>query len=105
MPIKICRDHVGTHFATLTIMGWSLNRSSSINVSRRCVTTNFISNGVPNEKINKLLEIEEESIIQESLELSVEDRKVIQLWDTEYKIIDNHFSTFYAVERSKCYYA
>ena len=81
VPIKIRRGPV-------TIMGWSLNGTSSTNVSGRRVTTNFISTSVLDEKINKLWEIEE-GIIQESLELSVDDKKVIELWDTQCK--NRHF--------------
>ena len=91
VPIKIRRGPVGTPFATLTIMGWSLNGTSSTNVSGRRVTTNFISTSVLDEKINKLWEMEEEGIIQESLELSVDDKKVIELWDTQCEIVDDHF--------------
>ena len=82
VPIKIPRGPVGTPFTTLTILGCSLNGTSSTNVSGRRVTTNFISTSVFDEKINKLWEMEEEGIIQESLELSVNDKKVIELWDT-----------------------
>ena len=49
VPIKIRRGPVGTPFATLTIMGWSLNGTSSTNVSGRRVTTNFISTSVIDE--------------------------------------------------------
>ena len=79
MPIKICRGPVGTPYATLTIMGWSFNGTFSTNVSGRRVTTNFIFTSVLDEKINKLWEMEEEGIIHESLELSVDDKKVIEL--------------------------
>ena len=91
VPIKIRRGPVGTPFATLTIMGWSLNGTSSTNVSGRRVTTNFIFTSVLDEMINKLWEMEEEGIIQESLELSVDGKKVIELWDTQCKIVDDHF--------------
>ena len=91
VPIKIRRGPVGTPFATLTIMGWSLNGTSSTNVPGRRVTTNFIYTSVLDEKINKLWEMEEEGIIQESLELSVDDKKVIELWDTQCEIVDDHF--------------
>ena len=91
VPIKIRRGPVGTPFATLTIMGWGLNGTSSTNVSGRRVTTNFISTSVLDKKINKLWEMEEEGIIQESLELSVDDKKVIDHWDTQCKIVEDHF--------------
>ena len=90
VPIKIRRGPLWTPFANITIIGWSLNGTSA-NVSGRRMTTNFISTSVLDEKINKLLEMEEEGIIQESLELSVDDKKVIELWDTQCKIVDDNF--------------
>ena len=55
------------------------------------------------EKIKKLWEIEEEGIIQECLvELSVEDRKVIKLWDTECKILYDHFHDHGTIQMLLC---
>ena len=55
------------------------------------MATNFISTSVLGEKINQVWEQEEEDIIQESLELPVQDKKVIELCDTQCELVDDHF--------------
>ena len=59
IPLEIRRGHVNAPFATLTMMGWSLNGCARASAPSRCATSYIISATILNEKINQLCESEE----------------------------------------------
>ena len=90
-PIDVRRGPVGTPFAIRTIMGWCLNGMSTPRASGRRAVSNFISMATLDEKINKLWKFDDEGMEEQQSELSTEDHKVLNLWDKECKVVNNHF--------------
>ena len=62
IPLEIRRGHVNAPFATLTMMGWSLNGCAHASAPSRSATSYIISATILNEKINQLGEPEESVI-------------------------------------------
>ena len=59
IPLEIRRGHVNAPFATLTMMGWSLNGCAHASAPSHSATSYIISATILNEKINQLCEPEE----------------------------------------------
>ena len=91
LPPEVRSGPKGTSFTIHTIMGRALNGTSAPLIAGRRVTSNFMSSTVLENKINRLWEIEEEGILNNPVEPSIEDRKVSDLWDAKYKIVDQQF--------------
>ena len=91
VPLEVRSGPKGTPFAIHTIMGWALNGTSAPLIAGRRVTSNFMSSTVLENKINRLWAIEEEGILNNSEEPSIEERKVFDLWDAKCDIVDQQF--------------
>ena len=91
VPLEVRSGPKGTPFAIHTIMGWALNGTSAPLIAGRRVTSNFMSSTVLENKINRLWAIEEEGNLDNSVEPSIEERKVFDLWDAKCEIVDQQF--------------
>ena len=91
VPLEVRSGPKGTPFAIHTIMGWALNGTSAPLITGRRVTSNFMSSTVFENKINRLWAIEEEGILNNSVEPSIEGRKVFDMWDAKCEIVDQQF--------------
>ena len=91
VPIEVRRGPADAPFATRTLMGWSLNGRSPMNVASHAVTSHFISTTILDKRIDRLWELEEIGMPQDVLEMSIEDERVIKLWDQECTVVNGHF--------------
>lgn len=90
IPLEIRKGVKGDPFAVRTILGWSVNGPLRYNsIVRREVISNFVTTQV-HEDLHRIWEIEQDSISKTSL--SVEDQKVIELWDKEVKFENSHYT-------------
>ena len=91
VPIEVRRGPADAPFATRTLMGWSLNGRSPMNVASHTVTSHFISTTILDKRIDRLWELEEIGMPHDVLEMSIEDQRVIKLWDQECTVVNGHF--------------
>ena len=88
VPLEVRSGPKGTPFAIHTIMGWALNGTSAPLIAGLRVTSNFMSSTVLENKINGLWAIEEDGILNNSVEPSIEERKLFDIWDAKCEIVD-----------------
>ena len=73
VPLDVRSGHVGTPFATLTKMGWTLNGSASDNISSRRVTSHLITASVHDVSEHRQNEDKDSAYVQENtLKMSIE---------------------------------
>ena len=92
IPLDVKKGNKSEPFAVRTILGWTLYGASSvINPASNHVVSHFISS-IPEiqQDINVLWHVENEGI-GDNKSWSVEDRKVIDLWEKKCKVIDGHY--------------
>ena len=89
VPLEIRKGLTGQPFATRTMLGWSLNSPAYVERPTSSVIANFISASCIERNINQLWDIDNDYNNVRSL--SHEDKKVIDLWNSECKLIDGHF--------------
>ncbi len=88
LPLCIARGQPGEPYAVESMFGWSVC-GKSLNMTSHRVVSNFISGSI-DSKINKLWELEDCHVGSSIKTWSVDDRKVVALWEEESKIIDGH---------------
>ena len=81
--LDIRRGHVNDPFATLTMMGWSLNGGTHVSVPSHRVTSYATSTTILDEEVHQPCEDEETSIPQETVGIFKEDQQSIVL-DVEF---------------------
>ena len=83
LPVDIRRGHVNDPFATLTMMGWSLNGGTHVSVPSHRGTSYATSTTILDEEVYQPCEDEETSIPQETVGIFKEDQQSIVL-DVEF---------------------
>ena len=92
IPLEVRRGNKGEPFAVRTVLGWTLYGASSvINSASNYVVTHFISSMPEIEQdINVLWWVESEGL-GDNNSWSVEDRKVMALWNKTCRVVDGHY--------------
>ena len=90
-PLELRRGSKGEPFAVRTLLGWTLHGPASVvNTVSRKIVSHFISASTcVGHDINTLWNIENSGI--EDLSWSVEDKKVVELWDRECKLVEGRY--------------
>ena len=93
VPLSIKRGNVGDPYAVETLLGWTINGPDLCRTSASAkVISNFICTRSVSSDVNQLWDIESEGLNSEDVEgLSVNDRKVLNLWNTESKFDHGHY--------------
>ena len=91
-PIKIAKGCVDEPYATQTMFGWSINGMSAKEAKKisRKIITNFVTTSL-DVKVNQLWDLDDEHVGSDSTTWSVDDRKVVALWDQQLCLVDGHF--------------
>ena len=100
VPIEVRRGPVGSPFAVLTMMGWSLNGCVSANINSSCVTSNLDFTNILDTNLHVHLQDEETTVHKEQEEtltvmdayvqhsIPQENTKVLSK-EIQYVILDN----------------
>ena len=88
VPLSVARGLPGQPFATLTKFGWTLNGRSDTTSTK--VVSNFITTQSLDAKVNQLWEIEDQHIGEEKKGWSLDDRRVVEFWQRESRVVDGH---------------
>lgn len=92
IPLEVRRGKPGEIYAVRTMLGWTLNGPlqghTDTNFSH---STNFVSQGLE-EQVQKFWAMESlDSLHADCREMSVMDKRVLQLWDDNVKVVDGHY--------------
>ena len=79
----------GEPYAARTPLGWCFYGPLSDNTRFNQVTSNFVSTGTIEEKLDRLYELEQEGLVKPS-EWSIEDTQVIKLWEKTCCTVDGY---------------
>jgi hypothetical protein len=92
VPLGVRKGKKGDPFAIRTLFGWSLYGPALTNgpVSKR-VVSHFITTSPIEDKVNDLWRLENEGLYCEPA-WSLDDTKVVNLWDSEVTLVDGHYS-------------
>ena len=92
MPLKVRCGAEGEPFATCTILGWSVNGpiAPSQGVSKR-VISHFVTTDQIENDFHKLWNIENENVARDKCAWSLEDKRVIELWDNHVQRVEGHY--------------
>ena len=92
LPLETRKGQHGQPFAVRTILGWSLNGpiNSFHKVSNR-VISHFVKAGQIEDDVQRLWSVENEGIGGDKMGMSLEDKRVFNLWENQVQHIDKHF--------------
>ena len=92
IPLEIKKGKRGEPFAVRTLFGWCINgpQDKPPPVSQR-VIANFVTTMNIEDTVNKLWNIESEAIVHDEMSWSQEDKRVVNLWDSECRLVDGHY--------------
>ena len=86
LPLEVRKGNTGEPFAVRTVLGWSVNGPlRSVNNVGKQVVTNFVMTDQSYGSIS------DDMVPHDKLGLSVEDRKVLKLWDEQSKLVNGHY--------------
>jgi hypothetical protein len=100
VPLEVKRGNRGEPFAVRTLFGWSINGPSALSESGNLKgTSHFVSTriGPQNDEpsleasVRRMWEVEEESLRTDRKGHSVEDKRVLALWDESVTFREGHF--------------
>ena len=91
VPIEVRRGPVGSPFAVLTMMGWSLNGCVSVNIPSDRVTSNLAFTSNLNTKLN--LQDEETAVLKDTTE-TIEQKQTLA-------VKDGHVQDFVLLKNTK----
>ena len=93
IPLEVSTGAPGEPFACRTLFGWSLNGPDrEFRKVNRDVTSNFITSDVQND-LNGLWNVEVEGLSSgpDELSPSIQDKRVLELWGREKRMVDGHY--------------
>ena len=92
LPLQVKRGEVGQPFAIRTLFGWCLNGASA-DVANKKISSYFITTLPPagDTDIKRVFDLECGDVVSDKTGFSIEDEKVIQLWDAKCKVVDGHY--------------
>jgi len=90
--LEVKRGRPGEPFAVRTPLGWSLNGpvTTSNPISQR-VVSHFIRTSEIEDKVEKLWSLENEGVSADKPGLSVDDGRVLDLWNEKVRLVDGHY--------------
>jgi hypothetical protein len=93
VPLETRKGQVGQPFAVRTLLGWTLNGPGNLNQKvSQSVIAHFISaNESIESNIEALWTVENEGLCDDEKSWSPDDVKVIDLWDAECEIVNEHY--------------
>ena len=92
VPLEVRKGSRREPFAVKTMFGWSLNGpAKTLPPVKQSVISHFVHADSLEEKVNSLWKIENEGISDEVSSMSVNDKKVLQLWDNSCRKVDCHY--------------
>ena len=93
IPSEIKTGNEGEPYATKTLLGWTLNGPLSTG-EHTSVTSHFIQMSQHEnleEKLERFWKIESAGGVDEEKAMSLNDKKVISLWQNNIRVVDGHF--------------
>jgi len=90
IPLEVKKGRVGDPFAVRTLFGWSMNgplASPDNNVSNKRAISNFVSADLS----HNLWSVEDEHVSSDKIGMSVEDVKVLEMWNEEVELVNGHY--------------
>ena len=94
-PLDIIRGGRCEPWASRTRLGWSLNGPmSKVKATARKVTSHFLtaqSDTTLNEQVERFWKLESSGLFDDSVQMSVNDKRVISLWDETTKQKNGHY--------------
>jgi hypothetical protein len=93
VPLETRKGQIGQPFAVRTLLGWTLNGPGNLNQKvSQSVIAHFISaNESIESNIEALWTVENEGLCDDEKSWSPDDVKVIDLWDAECEIVNEHY--------------
>ena len=93
MPLTTIPGGKGEPYAVMTRLGWSVSGPVSHSTVKVPPTSHYVSNGdLLHEKVEHFWKIESSGIYEREKGMSVEDRRVLELWDSNVSFSDGHYS-------------
>ena len=94
LPLDVRKGNKGDPFATRTVLGWSLNGPvlSSDRVNKHIVSNFVNAKHDIEDQVRDLWKIENESHCGDVTAWSKNDEKVIDLWNSEIKVENDHYT-------------
>ena len=95
MPLDIIRGGRHEPWASRTRLGWSLNGPrSKVKAATRKVTSHFLtvqSDNALNDQVERFWKLESSGLFDDNVQMSVNDKGVISLWDKTTQKNDGHY--------------
>ena len=91
LPLQTRSGSKGEPFAIQTVLGWSVNGPVVHPSVNKKVISHFINTDQIENNLHDLWKIENEEVARDKSAWSVEDRKVIELWDEQVERVGNHY--------------
>ena len=92
LPLEVRKGKIGDPYAVRTKLGWSLNGPlSTAECINKKVVSNFICANDAKGDLERLWDIERDVAHCDKTGMSVEDKKVVMLWDQEIQTSENHY--------------
>ena len=93
MPITTVPGGKGEPYAVRTRLGWTVSGPVSSSSNKVFPASHYISNGdLLHEKVERFWKLESSGIYEQERGMSVEDRRVLELWDENVKFSDGHYT-------------
>jgi hypothetical protein len=90
VPLEIRRGRRNDPFAVKSMFGWSVNGPVMSNPVSKQVINHFVSASLEDE-VNKLWQLEDEGSLHLEPGWSENDKAVVKLWDSSFRIVDKHY--------------
>ena len=92
MPLTTIPGGKGEPYAVRTRLGWSVSGPVSNSVARLSSSSHYISNeGLLQEKVDRFWKLESSGIYEQEKSISVDDRRVLALWDEKVSFSGGHY--------------
>ena len=92
MPITTIPGGKGEPYAVRTRLGWSVSGPVSSNTEKVPPVLHYTSNGnLLHEKVERFWKLESSGIYEQEKGMSVEDRRMLELWDENVSFSDGHY--------------
>ena len=93
MPLTTIPGGKGEPYAVMTRLGWSVSGPVSSSTVKVHPASHYISNGdLLHVKVERFWKIESSGIYDREKGMSVEDRRVLELWDRNVSFSDGHYT-------------
>ena len=92
MPLTTIPGGKGEPYAVRTRLGWSVSGPVSNSVVKLSSSSHYISNeGLLQKKVDRFWKLESSGIYEQEKSMSVDDRRVLALWDEKVSFSGGHY--------------